>query len=147
MSSAVLTTTGSAGSGSAGGTVIRFSLRRPDFVVLAIALPIFLAAGWPVLAWGAVTLVWILQFALQVFLDSRVEGATDPKKVIGILAGGALARAWTVATALLILGLIDRETGVYGVILTMIVFTAYFAARVISRLVEESEAVKGAGKQ
>lgn len=146
MSSAVLTTTGSAGSGSAGGTFLRFLLRRPDFIVLAVALPIFLAAGWPVLAWAVVAVVWTLQFALQVFLDTRVEGATDPKKVIGILAGGALARAWSVATALLVLGLIDRDTGVYGVILMMVVFTAYFAARVIGRLFEESEAVKGAGK-
>ena len=145
MSSAVLTTTGDP---AAGGPVIgRFLLRRPDFVVLALALPIFFAAGLPLLSWAAVTIVWVLQFALQAYLDHKVADSTDPKKVLGMLAGGALARAWLVATALLITGLIDRETGLYAILLTMVVFTVYFAAKVMGRLFEESEAVKGAGKQ
>lgn len=144
MSSAVLTTTGTPeGQAPSFG---RFILRRPDFVVLALALPVFIAAGFPIAAWAVVTAVWIAQFALQVYLDHRVATADDPKKVIGLLAGGALGRAWFVATALMVTGLIDRDTGVYAIVLTLVVFTAYFIARVMGRLFEESEAVRSAGE-
>ncbi|MFY9488245.1 MAG: hypothetical protein WAP35_06065 [Solirubrobacterales bacterium] len=127
-----------------GRVALRFIARRPDFVVLFIALPVFIAAEWPIVAWGVVTVLWTLQFALQLVLDDRVKKATNPRQVMGLLAGGALARGWSVATALLITGLIDERTGMFAIVLTMIVFTSYFIAKLFSRLFEESEAVNGA---
>jgi len=61
--------------------------------------------------------------------------------VIGLLAGGALARGWAVATVLLVLGLVADDAVLYAIVLTMVVFTVYFIAKVFNRLTNESDAV------
>lgn len=127
--------------GSAMKSFGRFLLHRPDFVVLAVALPLFLALNWPIAAWGVVTVLWIAQFALQVVLDSKAAASNDPKRVMGYYMAGALGRGWTVATALLITGLVDRETGMYAIALTAVVFTTYFVAKLFNRLFDEADTI------
>ena len=126
---------------STGISPLKFLKLRPDFVALAIALPIFIAASWPLLAWGVVALVWTAQAVIQIGLDAKVAGSDDPRRVIGLLAGGALARGWAVATVLLILGLVADDAVLYAIVLTMVVFTVYFIAKVFNRLTNESDAV------
>src|SRR4051794_13557619 len=41
-------------------------LRHLDLVVMAVALPIFLAAGLPLLGWAAASGAWLAQRAIQV---------------------------------------------------------------------------------
>lgn len=130
--------------GSAARSFGRFLAHRPDFIVLAVALPLFIAFDWPLAAWGIVTVLWIAQFALQVVLDTKAANSTDPKRVMGYYMAGALARGWTVATALLITGLVDRDTGLYAIALTAVVFTSYFIAKLFGRLFDEADTVKEA---
>jgi hypothetical protein len=132
--------------GSATRTFGRFLAHRPDFVILALALPLFLALDWPIAAWGVVTVLWIAQFILQVVLDAKAASSTDPKRVMGLYMAGALARGWGVATALLITGLVDRETGLYAIVLTAVVFTSYFIAKLFGRLFDEADTVTEAQK-
>lgn len=114
---------------------------RPDFIVLVLALPVFVLAGWPIIAWGTVAVVWSLQAGIQLALESKAASTTNPRQVIGLLAGGALVRGWSVATALLILGLLNKDAALYAIVLTLVLFTIYFTARVFTRLVAESDAV------
>ena len=111
--------------------LVGFLKIRPDFIVLAGALPVFILAEWPLIV-------------IQFLLEAKVADSDNPRQVIGLLAGGALARAWSVATVLLLLGLFAEDTVLYAIVLTMIVFTVYFVAKVFTRLVGESDAVVNA---
>ncbi|MBI5310469.1 MAG: hypothetical protein HZB14_05520 [Actinobacteria bacterium] len=127
-------------------TALRFFGRRPDFLLLAVALPVFLATELPLAAWAVVAAVWTLQAVLQVAFDAKVASTDNPRRVIALLAGGALVRAWTVATALLITGLLDKDTGLIAVVFTLVLFTLYFAARVFGRLLDDADTVSEAGR-
>lgn len=149
MSAAVLSSQSvPAGDGptGVGRNLLRFFARRPDFIVLLLAPPVFVAAGLPMVAWAVVAVLWIIQTILQYMIDARVEASSDPRRTILLLSGGALARAWAVATALLVLGLIDERAGLTAVVFTLILFTFYFAARVIGRGLNEAETATEGGK-
>lgn len=124
--------------------LVGFLKIRPDFIVLAGALPVFILAEWPLIAWGTVAVAWSIQTVIQFLLEAKVAGSDNPRQVIGLLAGGALARAWSVATVLLLLGLFAEDAVLYAIVLTLIVFTVYFVAKVFTRLVGESDAVVNA---
>lgn len=132
------------GATSPARTFGRFLLVRPDFIILALALPLFIALDWPLAAWAIVTVLWTLQFVLQVVLDKKASTSTDPKRVMGYYMAGALGRGWSVATALLITGLIDREVGMFAIALTAVIFTAYFVAKLFGRLFDEADTVSEA---
>lgn len=140
MSSAVMTPENNGVSMSP----LTFFKLRPDFIVLALALPVFLLADWPIIAWATVAVAWTLQTIIQFALEAKVADSDNPRRVIGLLAGGALARAWSVATVLLILGLVAEDSVLYAIVLTMVVFTVYFIAKVFNRLISESDAVVNA---
>ena len=47
-------------------------LRYLDLVVLALALPIFIAAGLPLLGWAGAAGGWLLQRLIQHFIEQYV---------------------------------------------------------------------------
>jgi hypothetical protein len=108
-------------------------LRYLDLAVLAVALPVFLAAGLPLLGWAAVTAVWVAQRALQAAIDRRARRATEPGTVAGLLTGSMIARGWLVAGTIFVVGLTEREAGLAGAVLAITVFTAYFMGQMLLR--------------
>jgi hypothetical protein len=108
-------------------------LRYLDLVVLAVALPVFLAAGLPLLGWAAVTAVWAAQRALQAAINRRARTASEPGTVAGLLTGSMIARGWLVAGTIFVVGLTEREAGLAGAVLGITVFTAYFMGQVLVR--------------
>lgn len=125
----------------------RFLAVRPDFIILGLALPTFIVFGWPLIAWIAVAAIWTVQFGVQLVLDRKAAASDDPKRVMSYYMGGALGRAWSVATVLLVVGLVDRPAAIYAIALTAVVFTTYFVARVINRLAGEAETVMEAERK
>jgi hypothetical protein len=45
-------------------------------IVLLLALPVFLVAGWPVAGWGLAAVLWVAMHVLDVFL-ARARSRTD----------------------------------------------------------------------
>jgi hypothetical protein len=112
-------------------------LRYLDLVALAIALPLFVLAGLPIGGWALGAGVWLGQRALQLFFERRVRRTDDPKAVVGYTAGGAIARGWLAALAVLVIGILaGDDVGLSAVVLVLALFTVYFAARVIERSTE-----------
>jgi hypothetical protein len=112
-------------------------LRYLDLVALAVALPVFAVAGLPLGGWALGAGVWLGQRALQLFFESRVRRSDDPKTVVGYTAGGAIARGWLAALAVLVIGILaGDEVGLSAVVLVLALFTVYFASRVIERSAE-----------
>jgi hypothetical protein len=107
-------------------------LRQLDLIALALALPVFVLAGLPILGWVLGAGVWLGQRALQLFFESRVRASDDPKTVVGYTAGGAIARGWLAAVAVLAIGILaGDDVGLSAVALVLVLFTVYFAARLI----------------
>jgi hypothetical protein len=107
--------------------------RYLDLVVLAVALPIFVAADLPLLGWAGVTAAWLLQRTVQGLLLHRAESSGNPRSAIGLLSVSLIGRVWFLALAVLVIGLIDRDAGLPAAILTAITFQVWFTAFLIGR--------------
>jgi hypothetical protein len=101
-------------------------LRWLDLGLLALALPVFLLAGLPLLGWGAAAAAWIVQRAIHEAVVRRARASKDPKTVAGLMTASMLGRAWLVALAVFGAGMVEREAGLTAAILSILLFTTYF---------------------
>ena len=132
--------TADAGTGAAPAPASRTVtvLRYADLVLLVIALPIFLLAGWPMLGYGVCAAAWLAQRGLQVFTD-RIALAKlkegNRKHAMGSIAAATLGRLWMVTLAILLVGgLADRSDGLAAALLTAALITAYLIGMFFARL-------------
>lgn len=107
-----------------------------DLAILAIALPVFVIAGWPLFGYAAGAFAWLAQRAINEVLSRRAAASDDPKTVAGLIAGSMIGRGWLVALtifgAYLIAGR-DDAVGLSAAVLVVILFTAYFTVSLILR--------------
>jgi hypothetical protein len=109
------------------------AVRYLDLVLLVVALPVFVAAGLPMLGYAAGAAAWLVQRAIQVALNRRAAAADDPRTVVGIAAGSMIGRGWLVALTIFAAGLSDEEAGLAAAVLVIVLFTAYFTVSMIMR--------------
>jgi hypothetical protein len=114
------------------------ALRYVDVVVLAVALPIFLAAGLPLLGWAGTSAAWLLQRVVQGQLLRRAEGTGNPRSAVGLLSVSLIGRVWFLALAVLAIGLIEREAGLAAAVLTAVVFQVWFTAFIVGKSSERA---------
>ena len=112
-------------------------MRYVDLALLALALPVFLAADLPLLGWGGAAVGWLLQRGVQMAIESRARASDDPRTVAGLLTGSMIARGWIIAGSIFVVGLSDREAGLSAAILSITLFTFYFTGQLIGRPFEE----------
>jgi hypothetical protein len=104
-----------------------------DLVILVLALAVFVAAGLPIIGYAVAAGVWVAQRLIQHALQRRADASTEPKAVVGFLAGGAIARAWIAAIAVFCVGLFSNRAGLAAAVLLLVLFTVYFATKIIQR--------------
>ena len=66
-------------------------VRYLDLIVLALALPVFVVAGWPMLGYAAGAVAWLAQRAIQA-LDDRA-GPRRPRRTATSSASPATSPA------------------------------------------------------
>jgi hypothetical protein len=115
-------------------------LRFVDLAVLALALPVFVAADLPLLGWAGVTAAWLLQRAVHATLLRRAEESGNPRLAVGLMSVSLLGRVWFLALAVLGIGLIDRDAGLPAAVLMAVVFQVWFTAYFLSRSMEGNTA-------
>ena len=112
------------------------ALRYFDLVLLALALPVFLLGGLPMLGYAAGAAAWLVQRGVQVLLNRKAVASDDPRTTVGIAAGSMIGRGWLVALtifgAYLIAGS-DDAVGLAAAVLVVVLFTAYFTVNLITR--------------
>ena len=108
-------------------------LRYLDLVVLALALPVFLAAGLPLLGWAGIAAVWVLHRAAHAGFLRRAEASGNPRSAVGLMSVSLIGRVWLLALAVLAVGLIDRDAGLPAALLTAVVFQVWFTAFIVGR--------------
>jgi hypothetical protein len=120
--------------------------KHVDLLVLAAAAAVFVIAGFPLLGYAVAAGVWLAQRGVQV-LASRKAGEDlshgERRRAMGTVAATSLGRVWLMATAVLLVGIADREAGLGAALLLLTLFTVSFAAQGIAYLMEpESQGVK-----
>ncbi len=115
-------------------------LRYLDLVVLALALPLFVAADLPMIGYAAGAGAWVAQRAIGEAAARRAHASEDPRTVVGLLAGSMIARGWLTAGVIFATGLIaEREDGLAAAILAIALFTVYFSANMVVRPFDAQE--------
>jgi hypothetical protein len=112
------------------------ALRHLDLVILAIALPIFVLAGWPIVGYLAGAGAWLVQRVIAEVLGRRAAASDDPRTVVGLTAGSMIGRGWLVALTIFGAYLVagnDDDVGLAAAVLVVVLFTAYFTVSLILR--------------
>jgi hypothetical protein len=109
-------------------------VRYLDFVALALALPVFILADFPLGGYLVGGGAWVVQRAVQVLIQRRATASRDPRTIVGLLAASMIARGWFCAIAIFLAGVIgDNDTGLAAALLIVMLFTVYFALGMVLR--------------
>jgi hypothetical protein len=108
-------------------------IRYFDLVLLAVALPVFVLGGLPMLGYAAGGGAWLVQRGLQMFLNRKAVAADDARVTVGIAMGSMIGRGWLVALTIFAAGLADEDAGLAAAVLVIVLFTAYFTVSMIMR--------------
>lgn len=118
------------------------ALRYADLALLAVALPIFIVAGWPLLGYAVAGGAWLAARAIGLVAERRVASdlaGGERRHAVGVMAMATLGRVWLLTLAVLIVGLAEREAGLAAALLALALFSLHFGARGLARLFGEPE--------
>ena len=118
-----------------------------DLIALLAALAVFLLGDLPMLGFTVAAAVWLLQRGIQMLAQRRMKqelAAGNRQKAMGIVAGSTLGRVWLMATAVLLVGIAEREAGLAAAILLLALFTLSFAAQGLTHLLDDQPEGQGA---
>jgi hypothetical protein len=101
------------------------AIRHLDLAVLALALPVFLATGLPLLGWGVVAAVWLAQRSVHGLIFRRAAGVQDPRRGTALMAAAMFGRVWLLGLAIFAAGMTEREAGLAAAVLSIALVTTY----------------------
>jgi len=108
-------------------------MRRLDLVLLALAAPVALALGAPVLGYAVGAAAWVLQRVLAQADRRWIRKAAEPRMQMGLNLFEAFGRIWLLACGIVIAGIVGGRAD--GLTCALVVFGCYsvaFAIRVLS---------------
>lgn len=111
-----------------------------DLLALGAALAVFLLGDFPLLGYGVAAAVWLAQRGIQTLANRRSQSqlrAGNRQKAMGVIAATTLGRVWLMATAVLLVGLAERESGLAAAVLLAALFTISFAAQGLAYLFDD----------
>lgn len=118
-----------------------------DLIALLVALAVFLLGDLPLLGFAVAAAVWLTQRGVQMLAQRRMKqelARGNRQKAMGIVAGTTLGRVWLMATAVLLVGIAERESGLAAAILLLALFTISFAAQGLAHLFDDQPEGQGA---
>jgi hypothetical protein len=95
-------------------------------LTIAIALPLFLIADWPLAGWAVAAVLWVGVQALGLLL-ARVKPSPDNVAASGALAFGMMFRLLVVLAVLLALAASDGDAGLAAALTYGAAYTAELA--------------------
>ena len=113
--------------------------KHVDLLALAAALAVFLLGDLPLLGYVVGAATWLAQRGIQVLASRRASadlGEGKRQRAMGMVAATSLGRVWLMATAVLLVGIAEREAGLAAALLLLALFTVSFAAQGIAYLME-----------
>ena len=116
------------GSGEAG--FLLTLLRALDLLVLALALPLFLIAGLPLLGWAGVAVAWVAQRWIVATLKRRALATGNRGAVMKAIAWSMMIRLALVTSSVVFVGIADRDAGLPAALLAALLFSISLGAQV-----------------
>ena len=107
--------------------------------VIVIALPVFLAAGWSLAAWGIAAALWAAFQAIG-FLLRRLELGSDNLAAAGLVAFGRMTRAVALMGILIAIAIADAGLGLPAAAVYGIAFSVEFGLSVAAYFGGEARA-------
>jgi hypothetical protein len=112
-------------------------LRNLDLVLLALALPVFVVAGLPLLGYATALVIWLMWRAIGAYAERKAREATDLARVAAITSGSVIGRGWLLGLTLVGVGLAaGDDVGLSAAILCVVLFTVSFTTRLVVRPIE-----------
>ena len=132
------------GSSAASQSRMASALRYLDLALLVVALPVFIAADLPMIAYVVVAVVWIAQHGVELSTNRAVRRAAargDRRAAMGWVGATALGRVWAVTLAVLLVGVLDsKDAGLAAAVLAAVLFTVHLGGRLLAKLLAPEEA-------
>lgn len=100
-------------------------------VVIALALPVFLVAGWSLAGWGLAAILWLAAQALSLLL-TRLRPGTGNLAASGVVGISMMFRALAVGVVVIAVAATDPEVGVAAALLYALAYTLELALSVLS---------------
>ena len=100
-------------------------------LLLALALPVFLIAGWPLAAWAIAAGLWVAYQAIGLVLQ-RVSLGMDNLAGAGVVAFGRMTRAAGLVAILIVVAVSDSDLGLPAAVVYALAFTVEFALSLIA---------------
>jgi hypothetical protein len=120
------------------------ALRYLDLALLVVALPVFIAADLPMIAYVVVAVVWIAQHGVELLTNRAVRRAAargDRRAAMGWVGATTLGRVWAVTLAVLLVGVLDsKDAGLAAAVLAAVLFTVHLGGRLLAKLLAPEEA-------
>ena len=91
--------------------------------MIALALPVFLLAGWALTGWAIAALLWVGSQAFGLLL-SRLSPSADNLAGSGVLAFGMMIRMLAVLVVLLVVVGSDKDVGLAAALVYGLAYTA-----------------------
>ena len=114
-------------------------LRHLDLVLLALALVVFLVAGFPLEGWVAGAVAWVAQRAIATWANRRAVAQSDPRRTVGIVTASMIGRGWLAAVMILGVGLaFGDDAGLSAAVLFLLVVTVHLTASLLLRPFESN---------
>ncbi len=107
--------------------------------VIALALPIFAVAGWPLEAWALAAALWAAAEVFALVL-ARLPGSPDNLAAAGVRGIGTTSRALLVGIVLVIVTVSNETVGLAAAILYAIAFTVELGVGLATYFGGEAEA-------
>ena len=108
-------------------------------VVITLALPIFLLAGWRLSGWAIAAILWLGVQALGLLL-ARIRPSPDNLAASGVLAFGMMGRLLAVLVVLVAVAATDGKLALAAALLYALAYTAELAVSLMSYYVQEPSA-------
>ena len=121
-------------------------LRYADLILLALALPLFVLADWPLLGYAVAAGGWLAQHVVRVVAERRATAAIargDRRTALGAVGMATVGRLWIVTLPILAVGLIaEREDGLAAAVLAAVLVTVHLGSVAVMRLLHPEEGAR-----
>ena len=106
-------------------------------LVVVLALPVFLVAGWRIGAWALAAVLWVAGQAVSLLLQ-RLPLGMGSLASSGAVAFGRMFRAVGVMVVLIVVTVSDSSLGIPAVAVYAFAYSAEFGASLLSYFVGEA---------
>ena len=116
--------------------------RNIDLLIVAVELALVITATGELAGYLVAVAAWLFGRAMKRAADERSKrslAAGDRRAALRPQAIASISRVWIVTGAVLITGLIDRESGLAAALLAVALFTSHLLGLFVSQMLSSEE--------